>query len=270
MVYKGGTSLKKRLAAFCLVLVAVAASITAVHSVKTVMTEAQGQMPLEPALPTIVIDAGHGGFDGGAVGVDGIVEKDINLAIAKKLQLFFAVNGFPTVMTREEDRSLEDPGLETVRKRKNSDIHNRKALADSYGDCILLSIHQNKFPQSKYFGAQVFYGPKNPQSQQMGELLQQRMVEMLQPENTRKAKPCGDCVYLIYHAQMPALLVECGFLSNREDAQKLSDPAYQDKVAFTIFTAVAEASGWRIPEADQEESLDRAEREDNENGGNKE
>lgn len=263
--------MKKRFAAFCLVLVAVAASITAVHSVKTVMAEAQGQMPLAPGLPTVVIDAGHGGFDGGAVGVDGIVEKDINLAIAKKLQMFFAVNGFPTVMTREEDRSLEDPGLETVRKRKNSDIHNRKALADSCGDCILLSIHQNKFPQSKSFGAQVFYGPQNPESQRMGELLQQRMVEMLQPENTRKAKPCGDSVYLIYHAQMPALLVECGFLSNREDAQKLSDPAYQDKVAFTIFTAVAEASGWRVPETKQEKVLDGAEGEDKEeNGGNKE
>lgn len=263
--------MKKRFAAFCLVLVAVAASITAVHSVKTVMAEAQGQMPLAPGLPTVVIDAGHGGFDGGAVGVDGIVEKDINLAIAKKLQMFFAVNGFPTVMTREEDRSLEDPGLETVRKRKNSDIHNRKALADSCGDCILLSIHQNKFPQSKSFGAQVFYGPQNPESQRMGELLQQRMVEMLQPENTRKAKPCGDSVYLIYHAQMPALLVECGFLSNREDAQKLSDPAYQDKVAFTIFTAVAEASGWRVPETEQEKVLDGAEGEDKEeNGGNKE
>lgn len=271
MRYKGGTSLKKRFAAFCLVLVAVAASITAVHSVKTVMAEAQGQMPLAPGLPTVVIDAGHGGFDGGAVGVDGIVEKDINLAIAKKLQMFFAVNGFPTVMTREEDRSLEDPGLETVRKRKNSDIHNRKALADSCGECILLSIHQNKFPQSKSFGAQVFYGPQNPESQRMGELLQQRMVEMLQPENTRKAKPCGDSVYLIYHAQMPALLVECGFLSNREDAQKLSDPAYQDKVAFTIFTAVAEASGWRVPETEQEKVLDGAEGEDKEeNGGNKE
>lgn len=263
--------MKKRFAAFCLVLVAVAASITAVHSVKTVMAEAQGQMPLAPGLPTVVIDAGHGGFDGGAVGVDGIVEKDINLAIAKKLQMFFAVNGFPTVMTREEDRSLEDPGLETVRKRKNSDIHNRKALADSCGDCILLSIHQNKFPQSKSFGAQVFYGPQNPESQRMGELLQQRMVEMLQPENTRKAKPCGDSVYLIYHAQMPALLVECGFLSNREDSQKLSDPAYQDKVAFTIFTAVAEASGWRVPETEQEKVLDGAEGEDKEeNGGNKE
>lgn len=263
--------MKKRFAAFCLVLVAVAASITAVHSVKTVMAEAQGQMPLAPGLPTVVIDAGHGGFDGGAVGVDGIVEKDINLAIAKKLQMFFAVNGFSTVMTREEDRSLEDPGLETVRKRKNSDIHNRKALADSCGDCILLSIHQNKFPQSKSFGAQVFYGPQNPESQRMGELLQQRMVEMLQPENTRKAKPCGDSVYLIYHAQMPALLVECGFLSNREDAQKLSDPAYQDKVAFTIFTAVAEASGWRVPETEQEKVLDGAEGEDKEeNGGNKE
>lgn len=245
MIYNGGIYLKKRFAAFsCMVL---AACLLAVHSVRSIMASVE-TMALPGGMPAIVIDAGHGGFDGGAIGVDGIVEKDVNLAIAQKVRLLFAVNGFETVMTREDDRSLEDEGLDTVRKRKNSDIHNRKALADSYENCVLLSIHQNKFPQSKYFGAQVFYGPQNPESKIMGELLQKRMVELLQPENTRLAKPCGDSVYLIYHAEMPALLVECGFLSNPDDAAKLTDPAYQEQVAFAIFTATAEALGWRVPE----------------------
>lgn len=243
--------MRKQGAAF-LCVVAAAAFVVAAHSVRTVMTAAQAPAPVD-GMPVIVIDAGHGGFDGGAVGVDGVVEKDINLAIAKKLNQFFLINGFETVMTREDDGSLEDEGLDTVRKRKNSDIHNRKALAEGSGDCILLSIHQNKFPQSKYFGAQVFYGPKNEESKAMGELLQQRMIELLQPENTRRAKPCGDSVYLIYNAKMPALLVECGFLSNPDDAAKLSDPAYQDRVAFTIFTATAEALGWRVPDGEEKD-----------------
>lgn len=238
--------MKKRFAAFICVLV-VAGGIMAAHSVRMILAAVETMAPAG-GLPVIVIDPGHGGFDGGATGVDGIVEKDINLAIAKKLRLLFMVSGFDTAMTREDDRSVEDEGLKTIRKRKNSDIHNRKALADSYGDCVLLSIHQNKFPQSQYFGAQVFYGPKNPESKRMGELLQERLVEMLQPENTRLAKPCGDSVYLIHNAEMPALLIECGFLSNPDDAAKLADPAYQDRVAFAIFAATAEGLGWRVPD----------------------
>lgn len=213
------------------------------HSLKVIKANADVIETQQNPLPVIVIDAGHGGFDGGAVGVDGIVEKDINLAIAQKLHLFFQINGIESILTRESDDSLEDEGLQTIRKRKNSDIHNRMALADSFEDSILLSIHQNKFPQSKYFGAQVFYGPKNEDSSQLGQIMQKKLVEMLQPENTRQAKACGDSVYLIYHAKMPALLIECGFLSNPDDAAKLSSPEYQGKVAFTIFSAVSESLG---------------------------
>lgn len=201
----------------------------------------------EQGLPTIVIDAGHGGFDGGATGVDGIVEKDLNLSIARKLYDLFTVNGFDAVLTRDSDETLEDPSLTTIRKRKNSDIHNRLELAKSYDNCILLSIHQNKFPQSQYFGAQVFYGPKNPQSEALAKITQRRMVEMLQPENTRQYKPCGDSVYLIYNAPMPALLIECGFLSNPDDAYKLIDADYQKKIAFAIFSSTAEYLGLQTP-----------------------
>ncbi len=193
--------------------------------------------------PTIVIDAGHGGFDGGAVGDDGTVEKEINLAIALNLRDLFQINGFKVVMTRESDVSTEDEGLTTTRQRKNSDLHNRMALAKSCDNALFLSIHQNKFFRSRYWGAQVFYGPKNEESRTLGAIMQERLVDMVQPENTRQFKPCTDDVYLIYNAPMPALLIECGFLSNPEECAKLKKDSYQRQVAFAIFSATAEYLG---------------------------
>ncbi|MCI8649215.1 MAG: N-acetylmuramoyl-L-alanine amidase [Anaerotruncus sp.] len=194
-------------------------------------------------LPVIILDAGHGGFDGGAVGADGIVEKDINLSIVQKLYDLFTINGFEVVMTRDEDESLHDKNLTTIRKQKNSDIHNRLALASAYPNSILISIHQNKFSQEKYWGAQVFYGPKDSESEVFGKIMQNRLVGMLQPENTRQYKKCGDNVYLIYNAPMPALLVECGFLSNPQEAHKLVTGEYQRQIAFAVFSATAEYLG---------------------------
>lgn len=199
--------------------------------------------------PVIVIDAGHGGFDGGAE-ANGIVEKDINLAIALKTHALFTALGFDVVLTRDADMSLEDEGISGIRKRKNSDIHNRLAQADSFDNAILLSIHQNKFPQSSSFGAQIFYGTKNTESQRIAGILQEQMIRMLQPDNTRQAKPCTDDVYLIDHATMPALLIECGFLSNIKDAQLLVDPDYQQRVAFAIVSAVCESLGMQAPAQD--------------------
>lgn len=237
----------KKSTAAAVLLFGLAAVSLMVHSVSEIMAVTPVFVGEEQGLPTIVIDAGHGGFDGGATGVDGIVEKDLNLSIARKLYDLFTVNGFDAVLTRDSDETLEDPSLTTIRKRKNSDIHNRLELAKSYDNCILLSIHQNKFPQSQYFGAQVFYGPKNPQSEALAKITQRRMVEMLQPENTRQYKPCGDSVYLIYNAPMPALLIECGFLSNPDDAYKLIDADYQKKIAFAIFSSTAEYLGLQTP-----------------------
>lgn len=200
---------------------------------------------IEPAaaLPVIIIDAGHGGFDPGAVGVSGVVEKDINLSIARKLYDMLTVSGFDAVLTRDSDKALDDAGAKTVRRRKNTDIHNRFELAKAYPNSILLSIHQNKFTHSKYFGAQIFYGTKNERSAAFAQVMQRRFIEMLQPENTRVCKPCGDSVYLINNAPMPALLVECGFLSNPADAEKLVMGEYQKDVAFTIFAATVEYLG---------------------------
>ena len=195
------------------------------------------------SLPVVIIDAGHGGFDGGAVGVDGIIEKDINLSIAQKLSDLLKIHGIQTVLTRDSDQTLDGLEENSLRERKRLDIQNRMALAKSYPNSVLLSIHQNQFQDPTVFGAQVFYGPENSESFPMAEILQRRMISMLQPENTRKCKECTDDVYLIYHAPMPALLIECGFLSNSSEAYQLIDSSYQKRIAFTIFSALMEYWG---------------------------
>ena len=197
-------------------------------------------MPIEepiPELPVILIDPGHGGFDGGAVGIDGVIEKDINLAIAQKLYDLFSVSGFETVLTRDQDVALGN-GEGSIRQQKNADLHQRMELTEQYPNSILLSIHQNHYTDPQAFGAQVFYGPQNPESQRLGEIVQQYLVSQLQPENTRKCKVCTKDVYLIHNAQIPCLLVECGFLSNPQDTYKLVQSDYQRQVAFSIFSGV--------------------------------
>lgn len=214
----------------------------AAYSINAIMVMDSEKVALK-RMPVVVIDPGHGGLDGGATGVGGVVEKDINLAIAKNLYDMFVINGFEAVLTRDKDISLHDESATTVRQKKSSDLHHRMDIAKSYPDAILLSIHQNKYLRAKPFGAQIFYGPEHPESQAFALIMQRRFIEMLQPENTRKAKPCGDSVYLIHHAPMPALLIECGFLSNPRDAANLSDPEYQRQVAFVIFASTMEYLG---------------------------
>lgn len=191
-------------------------------------------------LPTVIIDPGHGGIDGGAVGVDGIVEKDINLAICLTMRDLFTSGGFEVVMTRDTDISIHDEGVTSVRQQKTSDLHNRLAIAEQNPGAIFISLHQNKFEDSRSNGAQIFYGPKNEQSKVLAELLQQRFVTDLQPENHRQYKQAGKNLYLMYNAECPAVLVECGFLSNKEEAYRLVDMEYQSKIAFTTYCAVME------------------------------
>ncbi len=185
--------------------------------------------------PIIVVDAGHGGFDGGASTDDGVSEKGINLNIALYLKDYLNFFGFQVVMTRETDTSTEDEGLTTIRSRKSSDLHNRMALMEKTENSIFVSIHQNHYSSSQYSGAQVFYsGNFSEQSSVLAQNIQESIVYYLQPGNTRQIKPCGTSVYLIYNAVKPAVLVECGFLSNYEEAENLKTKDYQRKMAFSI------------------------------------
>jgi len=189
-------------------------------------------------LPVIVIDPGHGGLDGGAVGVDNIVEKNINLQISLMLRDIFTVNGFQVVMTRSEDISIHDESVKGTRKQKTSDLHNRLKLAGQYPNAILLSVHQNKFQDKRSNGTQVFFSPNNQNSERLAQILQADYIQTLQPENTRAHKVAGKNLFLMTEATCPAVLVECGFLSNSDDAYKLIDSEYQAQFAFTTFRGV--------------------------------
>lgn len=187
---------------------------------------------------TVVLDAGHGGEDGGAVGVNGVMEKDVNLAIALELQKYLKQNNFDVVMIRDGDYSVGDQSLPTIAERKRSDTKTRLRVVEEAGDCIFLSIHQNHFSESKYDGAQVFYSGNDPKSAALAECIRQNIVASLQPENHRENKQAEKGIYLMYHAQVPAVLVECGFLSNPAEAEKLSTESYQKDMAAAIYNGL--------------------------------
>lgn len=186
---------------------------------------------------TVVVDAGHGGEDGGATGVHGELEKDINLAIALELQRLLEQHQFQVVMVRDWDTDLADQNLPTVAQRKRSDLQRRLRLVEESGGCVLLSIHQNFFTESQYSGAQVFYSANDPRSEALAEAIRASITETLQPENTRQNK-VGEGVYLLEQCQVPAVLVECGFLSNPEEAAALADPDYQKRMAQAIYNGL--------------------------------
>jgi N-acetylmuramoyl-L-alanine amidase len=185
---------------------------------------------------TVIIDPGHGGPDGGAVGVDGVVEKGINLSISLKLRSYFIAAGYTVIMTREDDRTIADEGSKTIRSKKNTDLHNRLDIVDAYPNALFISIHQNIYSSAQYSGTQVFYSPNNPCSKDLATLWQSTVKNQLQPDNSRAIKPAEDNLFILYHAKSPAVMVECGFLSNPGECKKLEDNAYQNQMAFSIFS----------------------------------
>ncbi len=189
-------------------------------------------------LPTIIIDAGHGGDDGGASAND-IIEKDLNLSISKILYDLFTSNGFNVVMTRTDDNSIDTNGT-TIREKKVSDMKNRLEIYNSDLNNIVISIHQNKFEQEKYNGTQIFYSPNNENSVNLAESIKSSIITLIQPKNTRECKKATKDIYLLYNAKVPAVIVECGFISNVNEAEKLKTDSYQKQLAFSIYLGVAD------------------------------
>lgn len=183
---------------------------------------------------TVIVDAGHGGDDGGAIGIDGTVEKDINLDIALKLEKILKFYGFNVIMTRTQDVMTCDDGLDSLRKRKISDIHNRFELMRKNPDAFFISVHQNKFEDSSQHGTQVFYSGNDERSKELAEAIQTSVTLTLQRKNGRVVKKSGSGIYLLYHAKIPAVLVECGFISNSDEVKKLKDESYRMKLAILI------------------------------------
>ena len=183
--------------------------------------------------PVLVLDAGHGGEDGGAVSLTGVAESGFNLAITLRVDQLLGFCGAPPVVLREEDVSLHDQGADTLREKKASDLRNRVQAVEQVGDAVLLSVHQNTFTDKKYHGAQVFYAPTEG-SQALAEAMQEALRTALDPENSRQAKPIPDSVYLMNHVSCPAVLVECGFLSNPEEEALLRSADYQIRLAAVL------------------------------------
>lgn len=191
-------------------------------------------------LPVIVIDPGHGGEDGGAVAPDGTNEKDINLKIASQLDAIFRYSGIKTVMTRNSDTAIYDEGNNTLRSKKVSDMKNRLKIFNQNSNSIAVSIHQNKFGKEKYSGSQLFFSANNPKSEMLAECIRLSITGMLQPDNMREKKAATKDIYLLYNCNQPSVIVECGFLSNNAELQKLKDEEYQKKIAFSVYCGCLE------------------------------
>ena len=193
---------------------------------------------------TLILDAGHGGEDGGASTASGEKESDINLAIVRKAGALMTFLGVEPTLTRDADVSLHSGGAETIRQKKVSDLKNRVALVENTPGAVLISVHQNHFIDPRYRGAQVFFR-QGDANRQWGERTQEVLRQVLAPDNDRKAKPMPDGIYLFEHISCPAILVECGFLSNGEEAALLGTDTYQRKVAVGL--AGAYFAGLELP-----------------------
>lgn len=218
----------------CFALLFCAAIIyISVKGIRTVKTNAEALANAKTSPVCILIDPGHGGEDGGTASATGTLEKDLNLKIALNLRDMLKLSGFNVKMTRESDCDLSDKSLGTVRQRKISDLKNRVSLINGNTGGMVISIHQNFFEQPKYFGTQVFYSGNNPTSIDIAEKIRQSVTSMTQPDNTRELKDASS-VYILKNTSCPAVIVECGFLSNPEEAEKLTTEDYQKALAFSI------------------------------------
>ena len=187
---------------------------------------------------TVVIDAGHGGEDGGTQSADGMYEKEVNLEIAHMLDTMLRANGIRTVMTRTEDVLLYDRNADYHGRKKMLDLATRRRITEEIENPVFVSIHMNSFPEERYMGLQVFYSPNDTRSQALAEWIQNSAQMLLQPQNDRKIKKATSAIYLLDRLQCPAVLVECGFLSNPQEADLLSREDYRQKMAFVLFCSV--------------------------------
>ena len=219
----------KKYALLCLTL-SVAVILSAIGLSKVSTSIAVWNSQTDP-MPVFVIDPGHGGEDGGTTDPTGKKESEINLEISLRLRDLLTLLGADTVMTRDQDISIYTDGA-TVAARKVSDIRNRVRMVEETPNGHLISIHQNYFPESKYRGAQVFYSSAEG-SLPWARSLQELLNTQVDPNNHRESKPAGE-IYLLQHTHCPAILVECGFLSNREEAALLQEASYQKKLAAAI------------------------------------
>jgi N-acetylmuramoyl-L-alanine amidase len=185
---------------------------------------------------TIAIDAGHGGIDPGKVGINDALEKDINLAIAIKLERNLTQNGINVVMTRTSDDGLYE---ENDSNKKVTDMKKRLEIIESANPLLAVSIHQNSYPEPSVSGVQVFYYKDSIRSKEAATIMQAQMIKTLNPEKEREAKENGS-YYLLKKTSVPIMIVECAFMSNPTEADLLTKEAYQEKVAWAVYMGIME------------------------------
>ena len=208
------------------------------ESIPTSGTEAIGE-----SIPVLIIDAGHGGEDGGAIGADGTIESDINLEIAFKASEIARLMGWNICMTRCEDISIHDPEADTLREKKVSDLKNRVTFCNGITNGFLISIHQNSMPNARNVqGAQVFFY-NEATSREVAAALQNALNQHINTGREKEVKNIGDSSYLMRSVTCPAILVECGFLSNDQECCLLNSEEHQLKIALLIINSVTKALG---------------------------
>ena len=186
---------------------------------------------------TIVLDAGHGGEDGGCEG-NGLVEKDLNLDITLKIASLLRKQGVNVVLTRETDELLYDKNSDYEGKKKYQDVRRRLEIAQNQENPVLVSIHMNYFAQTQYSGLQVWYSKADAKSRILAGMIQNNGKNSLQPANKRNIKEATSSIFLLDNATFPAVLIECGFLSNTNEARALGDEIYRQKLAEIIFNSI--------------------------------
>lgn len=211
--------------------------IVSVIEVKTASEEVIKIMPITNK--TIIVDAGHGGIDPGSMTDDqSVKEKDVNLKITKKVKELLEASGAMVILTRNDDTSLytEESG-KTIRQKYNENLKNRKKIIQESSADMFISIHLNKFQESKYYGAQTFYPAGKEDDKQLATYIQGELKRVVDKTNNRKIKSTND-IYLIKDNEIPSTLIECGFLSNDKEAKLLNDEEYQDRIAWSIYVGI--------------------------------
>ena len=222
---------------FSVVFIAISL-ILGFFSMKILGRSKEKYVAAEPETFTVSIDAGHGGEDGGAVGIDGrTVEKDVNLSVSLYLGRLLEAEGVNVIYTRTEDILLYDRNVDYNGRKKNLDLQARLKIAQNNPNALFVSIHMNAFGDSKYSGMQVYYFDSADGGQLLADQIQ-KMSRFLDPSNDRKIKKANSSIFLLNRAPGVAVLVECGFLSNYEECSLLSSDDYQKKVAFAVFRGI--------------------------------
>ena len=206
------------------------------YGTEQVLSEQALAGPKQQKQPVVVVDAGHGGNDPGKVAVNGSLEKDINLAIAKRLAWYLEQADVTVIMTRDSDSGLYS---QNDSRKKTSDMQRRCQIMNESKADLAVSIHQNSYHVEEISGGQVFYYADSAPGKRLAERIQKRFDYVLGAENRRQPK-ANESYYLLLHAECPAVIVECGFLSNWREASLLGDEEYQDRMAYTIHMGILE------------------------------